>query len=52
MAKRKINGIFLLDKPEGITSSTALVKTRAIFKGRPYWSFRSPSLRLIADLLR
>lgn len=32
MAKRKINGIFLLDKPEGITSSTALVKTRAIFK--------------------
>lgn len=32
MAKRKITGIFLLDKPEGITSSTALVKTRAIFK--------------------
>lgn len=34
MAKRKINGIFLLDKPEGITSSTALVKTRAIFKAQ------------------
>lgn len=32
MAKRQVNGIFLLDKPEGITSSTALVKTRAIFK--------------------
>lgn len=32
MAKRNISGIFLLDKPEGITSSTALVRTRAIFK--------------------
>ena len=34
MAKRKINGIFLLDKPEGISSSTALVKCRAIFKAQ------------------
>lgn len=34
MAKRNINGIFLLDKPEGITSSTALVRTRAIFKAQ------------------
>ena len=34
MAKRNISGIFLLDKPEGITSSTALVRTRAIFKAQ------------------
>lgn len=34
MAKRKINGIFLLDKPEGISSSSALVKCRAIFKAQ------------------
>lgn len=34
MAKRNINGIFLLDKPEGISSSTALVRTRAIFKAQ------------------
>lgn len=34
MAKRNISGIFLLDKPEGITSSTALVRTRAIFKAK------------------
>ena len=34
MAKRKINGIFLLDKPEGISSSTALVRTRAMFKAQ------------------
>lgn len=32
MAKRKISGIFLLDKPEGISSSGALVKCRAIYK--------------------
>ena len=34
MAKRNISGIFLLDKPEGITSSTALVRTRGIFKAQ------------------
>lgn len=34
MAKRSISGIFLLDKPEGITSSTALVRVRAIFKAQ------------------
>lgn len=34
MAKRNISGIFLLDKPEGITSSTALVRTRAMFKAQ------------------
>lgn len=31
MAKRKVSGIFLLDKPEGISSSGALVKCRGIF---------------------
>ncbi len=31
MAKREIDGIFLLDKPEGLSSSQALVKVRGIY---------------------
>lgn len=31
MAKRKVDGVLLLDKPEGITSNLALQKTRRLF---------------------
>ncbi len=32
MARRDIDGIFLLDKPEGLSSSQALVRVRGIYK--------------------
>ena len=31
MAKRKVDGVLLLDKPEGITSNLALQKARRLF---------------------
>lgn len=34
MARREIDGIFLLDKPEGISSSSALVKVRGIYRAQ------------------
>ncbi len=34
MARRAVDGIFLLDKPEGISSSSALVKVRGIFRAQ------------------
>ena len=34
MARRDINGILLLDKPEGISSSQALVRVRGIYKAQ------------------
>lgn len=34
MARRAVDGVFLLDKPEGISSSSALVKVRGIFRAQ------------------
>lgn len=34
MARRDVSGIFLLDKPEGISSSYALIKVRGIYRAQ------------------
>ena len=50
--KRDIDGIFLLDKPSGISSALALTKVRGIYRGRSHWIFRSISFRTFTNLFR